>query len=102
MADETKYSQVQQMATEWSKLVNAQLAQFEAVVAEVGKLEAKGVSQFLDAWEETGNHVKDSLAHAEKLTAEWRKQAIEAVRRSAQFLTANAKGAAAAAEAQAK
>jgi hypothetical protein len=86
MAEEFKFTQVQQMAAEWQKVVAAQLANLENVLGELGKLEAKGVEQLVGTWEEAGRYAKDSLLQAEKIGGEWRKLGLEAARRAAQVI----------------
>jgi hypothetical protein len=80
-------SQVQQLTTEWSKLVAAQVAGVEMVMGELARLESRSTAQALTAWEEAGRQAKEGLALAEKASAEWRKLVLESARRTAQFLT---------------
>ncbi len=87
MADQAKVTQVQQIASEWEKLVSAQVATLETVLAEVGKLQTKGMAQVIANWEEAGRYAKESLAMVERVSAEWRKLALEAAQRAAQFIT---------------
>ena len=75
---------------EWEKLVGKQVALVEAALGELAKLEAKAVAQATASFEEFGRYAKDTLAHAERLGAEWRKQALEATQKVAQILTPKA------------
>jgi hypothetical protein len=87
MVEQVKTTQVQQIASEWEKFVTSQVSHLESFLNEMGKLENKGVSQLLGTWEDAARYAKDSLAHAERVTGEWRKLALEAARRTAQLVT---------------
>ncbi|HKA91534.1 MAG TPA: hypothetical protein VKE22_27920 [Haliangiales bacterium] len=88
MTDQTKFTQVQQqIASEWEKLVTGQVAAFETVLAEIGKLQAKGIAQAIANFEEAGRYAKESLALVERVSGEWRKLAIETAQRAAHFIT---------------
>jgi hypothetical protein len=87
MADQTDFSQVQQIASEWEKFVGSQVANLESVLAELGKLESKGVAQLVGSLEEAGRYAKDSLSLAERVSGEWRNLALEAARRTATLFT---------------
>ena len=87
MAEQPKISQVQQMTTEWEKLVGGQVANLESAFAELGKLESKSLAQMVGGLEEAGRNAKDYLAVAERVHGEWRKLAVETARRTATFLT---------------
>jgi hypothetical protein len=80
-------SQMQQMTSEWAKLVAAQVAGVEMVIGELARLESRSTAQALTAWEEAGRQAKEGLALAEKASSEWRKLVLESARRTAQFLT---------------
>ena len=87
MADQAKVTQVQQIASEWEKFVTGQVATLETVLAEIGKLQAKGLAQVISNWEEAGRYAKESLAVVERVSAEWRRLALEAAHRTAEFIT---------------
>ena len=87
MADQPKISQAQQITSEWEKLVGGQVAALESAFAEFGKLESRGIAQFVGGVDEAGRYAKDSLAAAERVTGEFRKLALETVRRTATLLT---------------
>jgi hypothetical protein len=83
MAEQAKNSQVQQFTTEWTKLVADQVARMESGLGELTKLENKTVAQAVNGFEEAGRYAKESLAIAEKATAEWRRLMLEATKRVA-------------------
>lgn len=87
MADQPKISQAQQITSEWEKLVSGQVATLESAFAELGKLEGRGLAQVVGGLEEAGRYAKDSLAVAERVSGEFRKLALETVRRTATLLT---------------
>jgi hypothetical protein len=87
MTDAGKTTQVQQIASEWTKFVNGQVTHLESLMSEMGKLENKGIGQLIGTFEEAGRYAKESLAQAERVSGEWRKLALEAARRGAQLLT---------------
>lgn len=87
MADQPKISQAQQITSEWEKLVSGQVATLESAFAEFGKLEGRGLAQVVSGLEEAGRYAKDSLAVAERVSGEFRKLALETVRRTATLLT---------------
>jgi len=76
--------------SEWQKIVSNQVAFVEQALGELAKLEAKAVEQFTTGVEEVGRFARESLAQAEKFSAEWRKQALEATKRAAEILTPKA------------
>jgi hypothetical protein len=90
MADPVKPPHVQQFTAEWEKFVTNQVSQLETWLGELAKLETTGASHVLGAWEDAGRCARESLAQAERVTAEWRKLALEATRRTAQAVTAKA------------
>lgn len=87
MAEETTNTHTQQIAAEWTKIVNAGLTHFETAVNEIAKVEAKAVAQLIDAFGTATGYARESLATAEKVSAEWRKVALDAARRYAQAVT---------------
>jgi len=88
MADTVNVSQVQQgVKEEWKKLVDAQLAQFESLLAEIAKVESKALTQLVGSYEEAGRYAREAVAVAGRATAEWRRLALEATRRAAEVVT---------------
>lgn len=83
MAEQPKISHAQQITSEWEKFVGNQVATFESALAELGKLESKGVAQVVGGLEEAGRFARDYLSTAERVHAEWRKLALETARRTA-------------------
>ncbi|MGO8970720.1 MAG: hypothetical protein ACLQDQ_14270 [Myxococcaceae bacterium] len=79
-------SQVQQISTEWNKMVAEQVTRVESGLTELGKLEAKTLAQAVTGFEEAGRIAKESVALAEKASSEWRKLFLDATRRAAAIL----------------
>jgi len=87
VADPIKTPQVQQIATEWEKLVATQVANLEAFFGQMTTLEGIASAQLLSTWEAAGRHARESLAQVERIGSEWRKLAVEAARRTTQAAT---------------
>jgi hypothetical protein len=87
MADQIKVTQVQQIASEWEKLVTGQVATLGTMLTELGKLQARGIAQALASFEEAGRYAKESFAVVEKVSTEWRKLALETAQKTAQLIT---------------
>jgi hypothetical protein len=86
MAEQLKSAQVQQIAAEWNKVVAEQVSRVESGLGELAKLESKAVAQAVNGFEEASRYAKESLAIAEKASAEWRKLMLDAARRTAAIL----------------
>ena len=82
----TTNSQVQQMTGEWNKMVTEQVGRVEAGLTELAKLESKTLAQAVNTVEEAGRIAKESVAFAEKASAEWRKLFLDTTRRAAAIL----------------
>lgn len=87
MTDPVKTAQVQQIASEWEKFVAIQVSHMESFFQQMATLENTGTSQLLGTWEAAGRYARESLAQAERVSGEWRKLALEATRRTTQFVT---------------
>ncbi len=87
MADPVKIPQVQQIASEWEKLVTNQVSHLESFFSQMTTLQNLGTSQLLGTWEAAGSAARESLAQIERVSGEWRKLAIEATRRTTQAAT---------------
>lgn len=87
MTEPAKSSQAQQIASEWEKFVATQMSHLEGFLGEIAKLETTGAAQLLGYWEDAGRYARESIAQAERVSAEWRKVALEAARRTAQAVT---------------
>lgn len=75
---------------ELQKIVSNHVAFVESALGELAKLEAKAVAQFSTGVEEVGRFAKESLAQAEKVGTEWRKQALEVTKRAAEIFAPKA------------
>jgi hypothetical protein len=87
MSDPVNNPQVQQLASEWEKLVSNQVSHLESFFSQMSTLESLGASQLLGTWEAAGRAARESLAQIERVSGEWRKLAIEATRRTTQTAT---------------
>jgi hypothetical protein len=87
MAEQQKNSQVQQFSTDWTKIVADQMGRVEAGLGELAKLESKTMAQAVSGLEESARYARESLAFAEKASAEWRKLVLDATRRTASFFS---------------
>jgi len=85
MAEQQKVSQAQQFTPDWTKIVADQVSRVEAGLGELAKLESKSMAQAVSGLEESARYARESLAFAEKASAEWRKLVIDATRRTAAF-----------------
>ncbi len=72
------------------KLITEQAARFEAAVAEINKLQSKGIEQ-VNQFVEVGTRVaKEQLAFAEQMGGEWRKLVLAATRNAAELFAPKA------------
>lgn len=85
MAEQQRVSQVQQFTPDWTKIVADQVSRVEAGLGELAKLETKSMAQAVSGLEESARYARESLAFAEKASAEWRKLVLDATRRTAAF-----------------
>ncbi|HXX32668.1 MAG TPA: hypothetical protein VEJ89_18335 [Myxococcaceae bacterium] len=90
MAEQQKNSQVQQFPVEWTRIVSDQVGRVEAGLGELAKLESKTMAQAVSGLEESARYARESLAFAEKASAEWRKLVLDATRRAAAFFAPGA------------
>jgi hypothetical protein len=83
---ETSATQVQQATTFWQKALGEQVDRWEAMMGQVGKLEAKGFEQVVSTIDEAARLSKESTAYANLLTAQWRKLAVDSSRQMLDLL----------------
>jgi hypothetical protein len=72
------------------KAIAEQTARFEAAVADLGKLQAKGVAQAQAFFENATRLTQEHVAFAEQLGGEWRKIALAATRSAAELFAPKA------------
>jgi hypothetical protein len=82
--------QTQKISPAVEKLIADQTARFEAAVAELGKLQSKGVAQMNEFVEGASRVAHEQLAFAEQLGGEWRKLVLAATRSAADLLAPKA------------
>jgi len=82
--------QTQKISPAVEKLIADQTARFEAAVAELGKLQNKGVAQMNEFVEGATRVAHEQLAFAEQLGGEWRKLVLAATRSAADLFAPKA------------
>jgi len=82
MSDET-----QKIPPAVEKLIAEQTARFEAALAELGKLQSKGVAQMNALIEGAARVTQEQVAFAEQLGGEWRRLVLAATRSTADLIT---------------
>ena len=87
MDQKTVLTQMQQLGTEWMKLMSESTSRFTAALAEVEKFEKQGVAQAMTAVEEAGRVAKEAINAGEQLSAQWRKSMHEAAQRTVELVT---------------
>ncbi|HUB05661.1 MAG TPA: hypothetical protein VMB50_01600 [Myxococcales bacterium] len=74
----------------WRKVAEDQLGRFGSMLEEVAKVEAASLEQAQTAVRELSRMTQESLAYAARLSAEWRKMALEAARGGSEIWKARA------------
>ena len=85
MSEQTT-SQTQQIKDGFKKAFDDNAARVESALSELGKLEEKGLEQYIAQLDEATRLTKVSLAYASELAAQWRKLVLDATRRSAEMI----------------
>lgn len=83
-------SQMQHAQEMWKRTMDESYARVAAGFEEMGKLEAKALEQSQVALNDFVRIQQESLAYAAKLATEWRKQSLDAFKKSAELLTPKA------------
>lgn len=81
MSDETT-SQTQKAFGFFSKMVDQQFDRMNAWMDQMENLQQKGIDRSEDAIDEMANLSKETLHYADKLSNEWRKMSIDAMRQT--------------------
>lgn len=87
MDQKTVLTQMQQMGSEWMKLMAESTSKFTAALAEVEKFEKQGVAQAATAVDEASRVAKEAINAGEQISAQWRKVMNEAAQRTLDLLT---------------
>ena len=66
-------NQVEQAANSFEKVMAEQTTRFETTVAELAKLQNKGIAQAQAFYEDVTRMTREQIAFAEQLGTEWRK-----------------------------
>lgn len=72
------------------KVIADQTARFEAAVAELGKLQTKGIAQAQTYLENATRVTQEQIAFAEQLGGEWRKMVLAATRSAGELFAPKA------------
>ena len=89
MADTTQTTQ-SKTNNPVEKLIADQTARFEAAVAELGKLQTKGIAQAQAYFENATRVAQEQIAFTEQLGGEWRKIVLAATHSAAELLAPKA------------
>lgn len=84
---ETKTSQVRDVQNAWKKMMDDQVARMELAYGEMARMQEQGLEQTRAAVDEMAKLTKDSINYVAQLQAEWRKQSLDAAKKSADFFT---------------
>ncbi len=93
MADTTqnqKSNPINNLTGGVEKAVAEQTARFEAAVAELGKLQTKGIAQAQTFFENATRVTQEQVAFAEQLGGEWRKLVLAATRSAGELFAPKA------------
>lgn len=73
----------------WTQLINEQLERIETFTGEAARYEKQGLAQANGAIDELAKLMKDSVDYTCKISAEWRKAAMEATQQANQMFKKN-------------
>ena len=93
MADTTqtqKTNPINNLTDGAEKAIAEQTARFETAVAELGKLQTKGIAQAQTYFESATRVTQEQVAFAEQLGGEWRKLVLAATRSAGELFTPKA------------
>ena len=93
MADTTqtqKSNPINNLTNGVEKAVSEQTARFETAVAELGKLQTKGIAQAQTFFENATRVTQEQVAFAEQLGGEWRKLVLAATRSAGELFAPKA------------
>ncbi len=82
---EKKNSQTQQTVDAWRRMLEEQMERLDAMFEELGRLEARSMEQTRAAIDEGAKLMKESLAYATEISAEWRRLTLDAAKRSRDY-----------------
>jgi hypothetical protein len=87
MDQKTVFTQMQQVGSEWLKLVAEGTNRFTSALAEVEKFEKQGIAQAVSAVDEAGRVAKEAINAGEQFSAQWRKVMSETAQRTVELIT---------------
>jgi hypothetical protein len=83
-------AQVEQAANTLEKAIAEQTSRFEAAVAELTKLQSKGIAQASTYFEDVSRVAREQIAFAEQLGAEWRKLVLASAKTASEMFAPKA------------
>lgn len=86
----SEQNRTQQAVSAVEKIIAEQTARYEAAVAELSKLQAKGLAQASAYVEGATRVAQEQIAFAEQLGGEWRKLVLAATRSAAELFAQKA------------
>jgi len=83
-------AQVEQAANTLEKAIAEQTSRFETAVAELAKLQSKGIAQANAFFEDATRVAKEQIAFAEQLGIEWRKLVLASAKTASEMFAPKA------------
>jgi uncharacterized SAM-binding protein YcdF (DUF218 family) len=83
-------AQVEQATNAFEKVIAEQTTRFEGAVAELTKLQTKGIAQAQTFFEDAARHTREQVAFVEQLGAEWRKLVLASVKSAGEMFAPKA------------
>jgi len=83
-------AQVEQAANTLEKAIAEQTSRFETAVAELAKLQSKGIAQANAFFEDATRVAKEQIAFAEQLGTEWRKLVLASAKTASEMFAPKA------------
>lgn len=78
-------TQVEQAANSFEKVLTEQTARVETAVADLSKLQTKGIAQVNAFYEDAARIARDQMAFAEQLGGEWRKLVLASTKNATEL-----------------
>jgi hypothetical protein len=78
--------QSQQIKEVWEKVVTDQVARLESFYREVGKLQSGAIAQIATGVDDAARFTKETVTYGQQLSEQWRKLALDATRKVAEWL----------------
>jgi hypothetical protein len=79
-------NQVEQVTNSFEKVMAEQTTRYETTVAELTKLQSKGIAQAQSFYEDVTRMTREQIAFAEQLGSEWRKIVLATAKSAGEIL----------------